>query len=266
MAALTAVACTLTSNAEDEVTLEPTRDQEAEAGLISKSDLSGTNPINFTWDARVYNEYQWLEPGGDIWNNISTFEFRVPLADGQWQARAKLRYNAIDLGAVDASGFGDIDLRFLTVPVMIPEKNFAIALGSEFFIPTGSDSLISTDAFSIGPQIFFGFFRVFNWIDLVAPGYQHQFSVWEESGAPDRNLGIIDLFVLKTFNDRQQWVMLNPQGILDYESDRYWTQFDVEMGTMLPMKGHSVYVRPSYGIGSDSPYDWSLEAGYKIVW
>lgn len=39
-------------------------------------DQTGTNPINFTFDARLYNEYQWLNTEGDGNQNITTFEYR----------------------------------------------------------------------------------------------------------------------------------------------------------------------------------------------
>ena len=143
----------------------------------------------------------------------------------------------------------------------------AFAYGIETFIPTGTDDVISTNAFAFGPQVFFAWFAPFGGlVDLIAPGYQHQFSVWEESGASDVNLGLVDLFILKTFNDKQQWVMLNPQGILNYEATTEWVQFDVEIGTMFKTPGHSAYVRPSFGIGTDRSYDWSVEVGYKIIW
>jgi hypothetical protein len=266
IAAFTSVAASLALQAQDPVELDPTRAQEEAAGIVDTSDKSGTNPVNFTFDARIYNEYQWLKPGGDIWNNVSTFEFRIPFADDKWQVRTRLRYSAFDVGVASESGFGDMDFRFLTVPIMNAEKRFALALGSEFFLPTGSGAL-SNGAYSLGPQIFLAKFAPFNGlVDLIAPGYQHQFSVYEKDGARDVNLGIIDLFILKTFNDKKQWMMLNPQGIMNYETNQYWTQFDIELGTMLKPAGHSVYIRPSIGIGSDSPYDISLEAGYKIIW
>ena len=31
-------------------------------------------------------------------------------------------------------------------------------------------------------------------------------------------------------------------------------------------KGHSIYAMPSFGVGGDRPYDFSIEVGYKIVW
>ncbi len=65
-------------------------------------------------------------------------------------------------------------------------------------------------------------------------------------------------------------MILDPQIILDYEEDHEFALIDLEMGTMLDKwfgtKGHSFYVRPSVGIGSDRPYDYSFEFGYKIVW
>ncbi len=30
--------------------------------------------------------------------------------------------------------------------------------------------------------------------------------------------------------------------------------------------GYSNYILPSFGIGTDRPYDFSLEAGYKVIW
>lgn len=261
--------CPLVSYAEDdEVDFDPTHADLETADLVDTDDKSGTNPINFTFDARLYNEYQWLNVDGDGGQNITTFEFRAPIADGEWQVRAKIRANYLDVNQAGISefGFGDMDIRFLTVPIMIPEKKFALAYGVEFFFPTASHDVLGSNAYTVGPQLFLAFFGVFDFIDLVAPGYQHQFSVYEEDGASDRNLGLIDLFILKTFNNKQQWVMLNPQGIINYETGQEWVQFDVEAGTMLKAKGHSAYIRPSLGMGGDKPYDWSLEAGYKIIW
>ena len=152
------------------------------------------------------------------------------MANGKWQFRTRLRASALDAGPVDGSGFGDMDIRFLTVPYLNMANKTAFAYGIETFIPTGTDDVISTNAFAFGPQVFFAWFAPFGGlVDLIAPGDQHQFSVWEESGASDVNLGLVDLFILKTFNDKQQWVMLNPQGILNYEATTEWAQFDVEM-------------------------------------
>ena len=28
----------------------------------------------------------------------------------------------------------------------------------------------------------------------------------------------------------------------------------------------SSYIRPGVGIGSDSPYEWNIEFGFKVIW
>lgn len=90
-----------------------------------KADKTGTNPINFTYDARIYNEYQWLNTDGDGDQNITTLEFRAPIMDGKWQFRVKTRYQGIEADLnddgkddINESGWGDTDIRFLTVPYM----------------------------------------------------------------------------------------------------------------------------------------------------
>ena len=52
-----------------------------------KADKTGTK-----FDARLYNEFLWLNTDGDREQNITTFEFRAPFADGKWQFRLRARY------------------------------------------------------------------------------------------------------------------------------------------------------------------------------
>ena len=96
--------------------------QEAEdAKAAAKADKTGTNPINFQNEFRLYNEYSWLNTAGDGNQNLTTLEFRTPFLDGKWQWRVRARYNAIKadinndgIDEIDESGFGDMDMRFLT--------------------------------------------------------------------------------------------------------------------------------------------------------
>jgi hypothetical protein len=76
--------------------------------------------------------------------------------------------------------------------------------------------------------------------------------------------------MLKTSKDKQRWVLIDPQGVIDYENDTEFMLVDIEFGTMLDKyisaKGHSIYLRPSISIGADRPSDGSVEFGYKIIW
>ena len=57
----------------------------------------------------------------------------------------------------------------------------AAAVGMEFFLPTAGEDALGSGATSLGPQIFGVVFKKFGF-DLIAPAYQHKFSVDKESG------------------------------------------------------------------------------------
>ena len=68
-------------NAEKQCRQIKGRQQEEEAGLVDSNDKSGADPINFTFDARLYNEYQWLTAPGNAGRNITSFDLRSPSTD-----------------------------------------------------------------------------------------------------------------------------------------------------------------------------------------
>lgn len=250
---------------------------EADVKAEFKKDSTGTNPMNFTFDARLYNEYQWLNTAGDGSQNITTLEFRAPLGDGKWQFRGKFRTQSLSADTnndgsdnVDESGFGDTDLRFMTVPYMNMKKKIALAPGVEFLLPTATDPALGSGAWTVAPFIFLGYFNPIGKGSIFVPGYQHFISIDEDPGRNQVNRGLIDMFLVKTFAKNQYWAYVDPQIILDYENSKEFMQLELQGGMMLDklfgVKGHSVWVMPSFGIGSDRPYDTSLEVGYKYVW
>ena len=253
------------------------RAQEEDVKEKLKADKTGTNPINFTFDARLYNEFQWLNTAGDGEQNITTFEFRAPFASGKWQFRSKIR--AVNLQAdlnddgiddVDEFGLGDIDVRFMTVPYLNMKKKLGVALGVELFLNTASEDELGAGAWSVAPLIFVPYFNPIGPGSILVPGYQHKFSIDEDDGRSQVHQGLIDLFLVKTWGGNQFWGFIDPQIILDYENDKEFMLLELQAGMMLDnyirWKGHSAYIMPSFGVGTDRPYDFSLEIGYKIVW
>ena len=242
-----------------------------------KSDKTGTNPVNFTHDFRVYNEHLWLNTPGDSSQNITTMEYRQPFAKGKWQFRARIRYTSLNMDLnddghdeVNEDGLGEVDFRVLTVPYLDMPNRFALAAGFETFLPTAEEGL-GSQRLSFGPQVFAVFFAPFGIKNsLIAPAYQHKFSVWEDSGVDALHQGLIDVFFLKTTADKQQWAMLNPQFVMDYEEDKQFGLIEIEVGTMLDKwlgtKGFSAFIRPSLQVGHDRPAEGSIEIGFKAVW
>lgn len=148
-------------------------------------------------------------------------------------------------------------------------KICALAAGLEVFLNTASEDSLGSGATSLGPQVFLVYFNPFGIGGLFSPAYQHKFSVDEDSGRNKIHQGVIDLNWLVMSDSKQYWFFVDPQIILDYEKNKEYLIVDLVVGAMLDKhlgtNGHSTYLRPSFGIGSDRPLDGSIELGYKIV-
>jgi hypothetical protein len=137
---------------------------DAEAAVTNKDDKSGTNPINFQRDFRVYNEFLWLNTAGDGNQNLTTLEFRTPFAGGKWQFRTRVPvYNMVNadlngdgMDDIDDGGIGDVNFRLMTVPWMKGANAFAAAL--EVFVDTASEDSLGAGTTSLAPIVFWGIF------------------------------------------------------------------------------------------------------------
>ena len=256
----------------------------AEKNAKDSSDKTGTNPVNFQRDIRIYNEYSWLNTGPDGNQNQTTLEYRQALAGGKWQFRTKIPYTFLDIDPDPASGFpgidedglGDINFRFLKQPWF--KGAYALAPAIEVFLDTASEDTLGSGADVLGPQVFVAYFYGKNPIPipgykgggLFAPGLQYRFSIDEDDGRSEVEAWAIDINYLALSDNKARWLFVNPQIFLDQENDEDYAFFDVEFGWMMAkwkpkLRGHSFYVRPTFTIGTDRPTDYGIEVGYKVV-
>jgi len=252
----------------------------AEAAAKDTSDKSGTNPINFQRDLRIYNEYLWLNTEGDGNQNLTTLEYRTPFAGGKWQFRTRLPYSSLTadfngdgIDDIDDSGLGDVNFRLLTVPYFKGAN--AVAFAMEVFLDTASDDSLGAGNTSLAPVVFVGhFFRggfgPWKKGGLFAPGLQYKFSVDEADGRAKTEQIILDINFLLQSEDGQSWLFAEPQIVFDQETNADFAIMDIEFGWMMTkwwpkLKGQSFYVRPTFTIGTDRPMDYGLELGYKFI-
>ena len=241
-----------------------------------EKDNTGTNPINFTNDLRVYYDFSKSDDNVNVKSGTATVEYRTPFADGKWQFRIKMPYvwkegdstgNGVD--NIDDNGIGNVNIRFLNVPILKMEKKFALAVGLEVFFDTANDPKIGGSSILLGPQVFAVFFKPLGGGDLIAPAYQHIISV----GGKDANRTQLDVFYLYSsalkgtkIGEYINWAMVNPQAVIDYENDNdTHINVDFEVGKMIS-SSQSLYFRPGVGVGGDRLFDWSTEIGWKMIW
>lgn len=136
----------------------------------------------------------------------------------------------------------------------------------------------------VQPGLIFAFFLPKNFI--FGPAYQHNTSFSGSSNREDINEGYIDLYLVKVSKLHLQWIIIDPQIIIDYKHDNKITgKLELEMGAIF-IKVHnaagSFYFRPGVGFGptryvnegpfsffnpyGSKPYSWNLQLGLKLIW
>jgi len=251
-----------------------------------KKDNTGTNPINFTYDARFYTETNWLRPD-DSSLITNTYELRLPLGrtmsnltnqklgifndlGSRHAVRLKYRYKSLNTaegqGAnTNISGTGDLDLRYLYVPWVTNKKG--LALGLEVYLPTASNPLLGTGKTVLRPQAFFGFFGLLGKNSLFVPGILYLFDVDGDDDRDSVNEWQMDIYFVWLLAQMRHWLIFNPTLVYDAENSEEFMIADLEFGFMIPqLPGASTWIRPGAGVGSDRPFDWTFEFGFKFIW
>ncbi len=93
------------------------------------------------------------------------------------------------------------------------------------------------------------------------------FDVAGDSSRPDISRSQIDLYFVWMLANGKNWLIVDPQVVLDHENSKELGTIEAEWGFMIaPSAGASAYLRPGIGIGADKPYSWNIEVGLKFVW
>ena len=253
-----------------------------------KEDNTGTNPVNFTYDARFYIENTWLDGGSLI---APTFEFRWPMGRdlanlsnakaGKYQDLGekyafRLKYrpqqnlNLDDPGGdptadANISGMGDTDLRFLAIPHAT--NKWAIAAGLEAYFPTATNDLLGTGRYALRPQVFAGFFGLLGKNSIFAPGYLYLFDIGGDDNRAEIEQHQIDMYFVWLLAQQRHWLIVNPALSFDVENDENIYVVDVEWGYSIPqLPGAAIHLRPGVAFGEDRPFDWTFEFGIRFIW
>ena len=230
-----------------------------------KKDNSGTNPVNFTNDFRMWMEVQSLE--GDNSLTRTTFEYRTPLSS---KVASRIRGYKVDLSfssgpsSFTTTGFGDMDVRLIWVPTV--SKKGALALGIEATLNTATQPILGSGKTTLGPQAFLVFFQPLGIKGaILAPAYQYVFDIGGDDLRSPISRSAIDVFFVWLAGDKKHWVTINPTIVIDHENEIEFAYFKTEMGQMM-FGATSSYIKPSVGIGHDRPSDWNIEFGFKVIW
>jgi hypothetical protein len=253
----------------------------------AQEDNTGTNPVNFTYDYRLYTEMASL-PIDDSSLITNTIEARWPLGrdvanlkgvgagspyhdmGSRLAMRLRARHSnlSFELPGPDTysvSGIGDLDARLLYLPY-VGNKSI-LAVGLEGFFDTATNSALGSGKTSLGPTVIGVFPGLVGRGSLFAPAYQYVFDVAGSDDRADISRSQLDIYFVWALAGGKNWLIVDPQVIFDHEKDTTPALAELEWGFMVaPEVGLSGWLRPGIGIGADRLYDWNLEAGIKFVW
>ncbi len=256
---------------------------------LAQEDNTGTNPANFTYDMRMYTEMADLDGEGSL--VTSTFELRWPLgrnlANVTGAETGSLLYNlgtktvmrirarfknlsintpgAEPFGTSEVSGIGDLDARVLYMAYA--SRKFLLVVGAEGTFDTATNSALGSGKTLFAPQAFALFPGVLGGRSIFAPGYQYVFDIAGDDDRSTVSRSQIDLYFVWLLAGGKNWLIVDPQIVIDHENGTEPALIEVEWGFLIaPAAGASGWIRPGVGIGKDKPYSWNFEAGLKFVW
>jgi hypothetical protein len=227
----------------------------------AKEDKSGTNPLNFQSEFRLFNEVQLLQGRG--YQNFTTPQYVLPFS-GNFALRMRLPFVGNDVTGANEYGVGDINLKANWVPFI--NSKVGVMLGSEFSFNTATSRTLGTGKNTIAPLGVLVFFLNDGW--LFAPAYQHTVSYAGDSTRSNIKLGAADFYLVKLTKSKHNWFILDPTIIDDYQNNRVSGTFEFEAGQIVGrMMGGigSIYIRPGVGLGTNRIYNWNLEVGFKLI-
>jgi hypothetical protein len=227
----------------------------------AKEDKSGTNPLNFQSEFRLFNEVQLRQGRG--YQNFTTLQYVQPFASN-FALRMRLPIAGSDASGANEYGLGDINVKANWVPLI--NRKIGVMLGSEFSFNTASSRTLGTGKNTIAPLGVLVFFLKDGW--LFAPAYQHTVSFAGDSTRSSINLGAADFYLVKLTRSKRNWFILDPTLIDDYQNGRVSGTLEFEAGQIVGrMMGGigSIYIRPGVGLGTNRIYNWNLEVGFKLI-
>jgi hypothetical protein len=227
---------------------------------------TGTDPRDFSLKWMPYYRYTALENGLTQYDltALGTVPFSSKL--GMFYELPVARYRDFsDISGVaqgtDGIGVGDMDLKFLYSG--IPN----ILLGTDFVLPTATDSALAGNALLFSPIAGFVFDTPFH--GFIAMLNLYFVDVYKEDSAPKTSRYVGRVFLMQPLTKPGPWwggLFLLPefQPIYDFETEDFSSWIGVEFGKMLA-PGKIAYVKPGWGINNSESTDResTLEVGFR---
>ena len=224
---------------------------------------NGTNPTRLSRSFITNFEYV------DLFDGYTSMALKLTYSQPfgkrrDYSIQFKLPITSVDSRGEEAFGLGDGSLQLVHVFGVTRARGF-VAKGELIF-----DSASRTELGS-GQNVFKGTFIYAKFLangHILAPSWVQSVGAWGAGDEPRINLSTLDLYYVPKFKDKRYLMTLDPSLNYDWQNEREFAGLAVTLGRVLgPAFGGNaiVTVKPQLTFGHERPFEWAVEATFKII-
>lgn len=226
--------------------------------LPSVDDKTGTNPLNLQTAVIVFNDFH--SRPDRLFVNRSQYRYVTPLAGRRMSVRFDVPVIVSNVTGRTEAALGDLGTRWSWIPWFTRARGLLVGVDTTW--NTSTNEALGYARATVIP--FAQFVVRASRAAIVGMSYEQRLGVGGDTEGPDIAIGTLAVYLawLRSTN----WLVAEPQLIIDYEDNDTSGRLDVEWGRLL-FGGVGTYIRPGVGMGSTraKPFDWKLEIGFRVI-
>lgn len=248
----------------------------AQVGIVQAEDTSelakaALNPVAAMYSLPVqYNWDQKLGPTGEGMHSVTNIQPVLPFTlNDDWNLISRTILPLIDQhglapdGAADKSGVGDITQSFFFSPRRPTDSGWILGAGPALLIPTGSDVLLSSEQWGLGPTAV-ALKQSNGWTRGILANH-----IWGLDGSPPDDKDKVNQTFLQPFLSYTTRMLttygVNTESIYDWQSKKWSVPINLTVTQLLKIGGQPLTIQagPRYWI--DSPEDGAEGWGFRAA-
>lgn len=249
--------------AQDGANLDDFQRQRSESGEVD----NGTNPTKLTTQVGLQYQYNKINP--DLNNGLLEFFFQQPIGDGSKALKLTVPFAdnpkfSLNSDLFEDMSVGDISLTLLNV--FHQSAQAGAAYTAELFLDTATNGS-GYGQMALETSLYYAMFLKSG--GIFAPAWVQTFGLEGGNSAGQKlNTTTLDFYYVPKLANPNYYLTFDPAIIHDWESDNTFGSLQVTLGMMTgKMFGgdSQIFAKPGVTFGDDSPADWSLQVGFKVL-
>lgn len=224
-------------------------------------------PVQYNWD-------QKMGPSGDGIRSLTNIQPVLPFTlNDDWNLISRTILPVVDQhglgsgGAADKSGVGDVTQSFFFSPKKPTYNGWILGAGPAILIPTGSDDLLSSEQWALGPTVV-ALKQSNGWTRGILANH-----LWGLDGSPPDDKDKVNSTFLQPFlsftNSQFTTYGVNTESTYNWQSREWSVPINLMVTQLLKIKGQPLTVQagPRYWVESpeDGPQGWGFRVALTFL-